>query len=306
MTKAFVLCHAACTGGSLIYRIIMSSYGFWGVSEVSPAWSHPKTAFHPLDPLGQLYSQDLIPPDEFATSFLDRISKCINSADANGKVLLIREHTHGLFFEHRREMQDWVGPSWIAAMDERLNVELPVVCTFRDPVDSWLGLRESFPSAEPQSFEKYCESYLRWIDAIEAWRDSGKKVITLNYESLIEDPQAVLDSVGQFLGMPHCDLEQSAIGSVTSGSSGRRSAKIGARKRRPFTSNFVKVAKESVHYPILADKLGYPNFCEQLTAADGVKAFVNGFTLPIAKQLPKWSQVKRLFSRFQNNSRKLP
>ena len=63
-----VLCHAACTGGSMIYRLLVSTFGFCGISEISHG-RRTAFGFSPVDPEAQLFSIGQIDHSGFGASW---------------------------------------------------------------------------------------------------------------------------------------------------------------------------------------------------------------------------------------------
>lgn len=300
-SNTVILCHPACTGGSLIYRLIKQTFGFVGVSEVSPSWPSQKRVFNPIDPVAQLFQDGHMDTETFASEFFSRIKTCSAHVTDSGNKLLIREHTHSLYFQIRHELNSWRGPSWVAAQYEKENVHVPVICTFRNPIDSWLGFEHSFPNLATQSFDSYCESYLKWLDQIAKWENNGGEVLRLKYEELIEQPEEFMTQVSRFLNLGKCEIRVEAIGAVSSGSSGRRSKHLELRQRRPYTSEFLNRALSSEAYARLASQLSYPMITNSSNVFDRTRLLINDCTVPIFKRVPINRLLRRCVSRVFGN-----
>jgi len=157
-----VLCHAACTGGSLIYRLMVLSFGFVGLSELSHKYNYSSTDFLPFDPEVQLYLQGIIDNKKISDIFFERIVRCNNMISELGKTMLIREHSHSYFFREQRIVDDIASISWIAGQYRKIYKDsLQCLLSVRDPIDSWLGLRQNFPKERDMSLDKYCGNYLK-------------------------------------------------------------------------------------------------------------------------------------------------
>jgi len=260
--QPIILCHAACTGGSLIYRLLVSAFGFVGISEISHARRPDPKEYLPLDPEAQLLSQGIISPAEFDIIFIQRIYNCDQIVRERGKTLLVREHSHRYFFDPQQDDIAVDSVSWINdAYRKERGESLCCLVSVRNPIDSWLGLRNSFPDESPLTFDQYCEKYLNFIDRIE----QTERVHLFKYEAFVHDPRATLEEIGKRIGhtCSNFDLGKSAH-VASSGNSGRQGAEITARPRRPFTMHLVRSAEASGHYRKLCDRLGYPCLNDEL------------------------------------------
>lgn len=251
-----LLCHAACTGGSLIYRLLVSYYGFVGLSEVSHAWLPKSKTYLPIDPEAQLYAQGIFSQEQFAKIFYKRICCCERIVGATGKILLIREHSHQYFFSRQKDHIVMDNVSWINnAYNKERGVSLQCLLSVRDPIDSWLALRNSFPNESPFDFDEYCEKYLFFLDMAE----KTNQVYLFKYEDLVSDAKVILNEIGKFIDRSpiNADLEKNTD-VESSGNSGRQSSSICSRPRRPFTIRLVRAAEASKNYKELCKRLEYP------------------------------------------------
>lgn len=265
-TQPVILCHAACTGGSLIYRLLLSAFDFIGVGEVGHVHPPKLKDYLPLDPEAQLYGQGVISSQQFADIFFKRIRQCEKRVTSMGQVLLIREHSHQYFFNIQQKQIDLNSVSWINDAYYRESEE-PLIClvSVRDPIDSWLGLRNSFPNEKPSEFDEYCKKYLKFLDMVER----TKSAYLFKYEELVRDPRGTLSKIGKVIGRSSFEVDLNVSANVTSsGNSGRKSSKIVARPRRPFTKRLVVAANTSENYAELCRRLGYQRLEETVGCKD--------------------------------------
>ena len=152
-----VLVHAACTGGSLIYRLMVSNFGLFGLTEIGHG-RRTAFGFSPVDPEAQMFSLGQIDHDEFGKILSERLINADKIARHREQRLLVREHSHNYFFNPDNAEVVPAGPSWVADhLEPYFQSELPIVVTVRDPIDSWLGFRQNFNHLQPKRFEDYCE-----------------------------------------------------------------------------------------------------------------------------------------------------
>jgi hypothetical protein len=268
-----ILCHPACSGGSLIYRIIVSQFEMAGISEVTHCHQLPAETFIPTDPLHSLLVAGVIDQDTFAEIFLTRIQRAIDICKQQNRKLLIREHTHSYFFNPKSENIRPALPSWIGEqLQKRRGEDLKCIVTIRDPVDSWLGLVANFPSVAPPSFDQYSAYYLEFIETFRRNRNRNPLML-LRYEDLIDDPVRELRQVADFLDIPfdgHVAMDRNRVHS--SGNSGRQSDKLERRPRRPFDIDLLRQLELSESYSELVKLLGYDNFGESVSSAERLAA----------------------------------
>ena len=113
--KTIVLIHAACTGGSLLYRVLTQSLGCLGLNEVGFGKRPATTMFNSWDPECQLWAAGSLSDDQFADIFYSRVQQCESLAKQADKHLLVREHSHTFFFKPDNNSRDYQPPSWIVA-----------------------------------------------------------------------------------------------------------------------------------------------------------------------------------------------
>jgi hypothetical protein len=117
-------------------------------------------------------------------------------------------------------------PSYFSTREalERIHKDLPhckIICSLRDPVERLFshyrhirplsGIKVDFEQAlkdHPQLFDGSC-----YGSHLEEWEDSfgRQNVLVVFYEDMKSDPQAFVNSVCAFIGIPAIDLRNSAV-----------------------------------------------------------------------------------------------
>lgn len=124
-----------------------------------------------------------------------------------------------------------VAPTYFASSEarERIAHTIPqakVVCIFRNPVErvvSLYRLKRAYGMI-PWSFEQAIERDSELLESgkygsnLKAWLDTlgGEQVLATVYDDLRDEPQAYLDRVTDFVGIPRFELAPSQIGLVFS------------------------------------------------------------------------------------------
>lgn len=274
-----ILGHAACTGGSLIYRGLLSTFNFVGLNEVGVAPIINPNMYNPWDPHYQLLAQNLLTPLEFGETLFDRVNDCHLRVLNQKRTLLIREHTHSHYFNPiTPELIPNGGSWWSDLYEQKLNQKPKGLVSVRNPIDSWLGLRRSFPTQLPQDFDLYCQLYNKYLDKIDDQNSRSQQFHVFRYEDYVQSPQIVMDKIAQHLNVPCREFDSSTIGQkIGSGSSGRRSKELKLRSRRPFSMKFFRQTVQSTAYKKLCLRLDYPELRNVATAGDKIRA--SGFSL---------------------------
>lgn len=249
-----IICHPACSGGTVIYRELLKRLGMWGVSEVSHACI-PQPGEHVwLDPETQLFAQRKLSLAEFSKIFFDRIRSTERLAAQAEQRLLIREHSHRYFFNPLVDGIDLESVSWV--VDQyRLNDDrfIKTLVSVRDPIDCWLGLRHSFPRERPRQFDAYCQRYLDFVKAADRTTDC----LLFKYEDFVSSPDSTTDEISAFLNLSPLPAP-SATSVHASGNSGRSGEALSLRRRRAYTNQLVHQADRSRAYQELIERLDYP------------------------------------------------
>lgn len=276
-----LLCHAACTGGTLIFRKLCEQFSLWGLSEVSHYSNFAKNLFYPFDPEALMYANGWISEDEFAKSFGERLAKCDAIAQDNGKRLLIREHTHSLFFKPTGVRQE-TGFSWINDRSEELfKVQCPVICTLRDPVDSWLGIKHSFRSEVTYTFDEYCERYLVFFEQVKEVDEN--RLFLIRYEDFLSQPQEIFQTIAEKFNLTRSADDKDTV--LFSGNSGRQSVQMSRRPRRAYSTSFIRAVENSKNYLELTSRLGYEDCRNEISNSDRFLANLNSVRKLITRQM---------------------
>ncbi|MFC1778434.1 sulfotransferase [Pseudomonadota bacterium] len=257
--EPIILCHVACSGGSMIYRMLVSNFDLVGISEVSHCYPFEKDRFIPTDPEHALLKVGELSDKEFERVFFDRIQFSNSTCVKNNKSLLIREHTHSYFFLRPAGLPIPDSPSWIAEQySKRLGQQIKCIVTVRDPIDSWLGLCANFPGNAPRNFQDYCSKYEKFIRSYFNNYDQ-QNMLLIRYEDFVENLEVQLQCIAKFVGQPFSGkVTENWSGISCTGLSGRQNDKIEKRVRRPFGNQLLRDAAISESYRYLTEELGYP------------------------------------------------
>lgn len=268
-----ILCHPACSGGSLIFRMIISQFDLVGLSEMSHQHDLPPGTFMPTDPEYSLLLSGVITETEYAEIFMRRVVNSIEICQARDLQPLIREHTHSYFFSPTFAQNHPSNPSWIATeYEKKFAKRLKCIISTRDPVDSWLGLKAHFPSVAPINFDQYARYYLDFIDTLELNNEPTKDLL-IRYEDVILQAEEELRRIAKFLDIPFDGEVNSGWNNVIStGNSGRQSEKLELRPRRPFDIEFMREAENSDAYADLIEKLDYDHISETSSRGEVLSA----------------------------------
>jgi len=274
-TIPVVLGHAACTGGSLIYRILTSTFGFSSLSEVGVARVSSQQHYSPWDPELQLFARNDISAKEFGDIIFDRILACQKIATKKQQRVLVREHTHSFYFNPTAPEILPTGGSWFTDLyREKFGDLVPGIVSVRDPIDSWLGFRRTFATQLPDQFDEYCRVYNRYLDKIDAQNNERKQFLIFKYEDFLTEPQRHLDMIADHIGQPRKEVDLSSVGKLFgSGNSGRVSNDLQKRDRRPFSHRLYKEAENSREYLQLCKRLDYPLVFEDVSTSDRIRAY---------------------------------
>lgn len=283
--------HAACTGGSLIYRVILSTFKLDGLNEIGVARVFDPNMYNPWDPEFQFLAQKTITACEFSDILFKRIMACTDRMTERGQRLLFREHTHSFYFNPVSPNLVPQGGSWlIDRYRQERGVELKGLVSVRNPIDSWLGFRRNFPTQMPLDFDDYCTIYNNYLDKVDQQNRETKLFHTFRYEDFIADPQIVMDNIASHIGEPKYEVDTSTVGiQLGSGNSGRRSNELKAQARRPFSLRFLQQTVTSAAYTQLCERLGYEKIENEINFYTKVRAsyfsFARTITSPVRRLL---------------------
>ncbi|GAA6184264.1 hypothetical protein [Aliiglaciecola sp. NS0011-25] len=247
-----VLHHFACSGGTVIAKILSSLPNVYLLSEV-----HPTTMLHlgngeprylPSDLIAQSRYAQIPDIDSLALKIFSKSVKQINDHVVTvGGHLIIRDHSHSDFcigstFRTSSQVADCLVEDF----------ELLRVVTVRDPIDSYLSLLSSkWDHFDPKGFDEYCRRYLVFISEY-------RQEHIFKYESFLNDPSLVISKIASHLNLPFSERVFDFFDIYKmSGDSGRVSSKIEARPRRDLSDELKKEISQSEFYAHLREKLEY-------------------------------------------------
>ncbi|SDE60409.1 hypothetical protein [Ruegeria marina] len=244
--------HFACTGGTLMSRALASQPNTMLLSEVDPFSTNRRISpgFAPSD-LIHLARQNRTPPgqDTITEMFLQQLDVLHRATQGEGRHLVIRDHTHSHFCEFadpgdRPLMRDIVSGRF----------ETRALLTVRHPLDSYASLRHNgWARGLTDTLEGYARCYLRFLDAYR-----GLEIF--HYERFAQHPDLECRRMTECLALEFEPRWQDFLPAIhLTGDSGRKSASIVQRPRRPLTealrSQFEAAMPDC--YRELCDRLGY-------------------------------------------------
>lgn len=293
--EPIILCHVACSGGSMIYRMLIASFGLVGISEISHRVPQGKLVFIPTDPEYALLEGGEILESEFENIFFDRVQHSNEICQKNNKPLLIREHIHSNFFFDSPDSTIPNNPSWIADQyDKRLGKKIKCIVTVRDPIDSWLGLSANFYDSAPKDFQEYCAKYERFIRSFLKNYDQNFMLL-IKYEDIIDDQVEQLECIAEFIGVSFNRKATNDWSHIPStGNSGRQSNTVQKRTRRPFGIQLIQAAETSESYGYLVEQLGYKHLRDSVSIEVKIRAYC------VSVRTTVTSVLTRILARMQN------
>lgn len=244
--------HFACTGGTLLSRVIAVLPNTTLLSELDPLSRmeihREALRFAPTDILRALHgSARPIRDTVLEETFLGAIDALHAQLAEEGGRLVLRVHSHSQFctridFETR--------PTVLEIVQRRLPVR-PLI-TVRHPLDSFLSTTvQGWRYFSPFTLEEYARRYTAFLD-----RHEGAPVVL--YEDFVANPEAALQQICAHLDLPYSPLALNMLGAVRlTGASGRSSDIIGPRPRRPVPPEIEAQRGESPTYAALCERFGY-------------------------------------------------
>ncbi|QDV14250.1 Sulfotransferase domain protein [Rosistilla oblonga] len=272
-----ILVHPACSGGSVIFRVLLETFNLMGLNEIGPSQTPSRKVFLPYDPEMQMLQSGAIDRNDFEKLLVERTVNCLQFAATHGRSVLLREHTQSVFFSENTERLP-ESCSWFL---DRLPLShmsnYKTIATVRDPIDVWLGLSRSFPWAARYSFSEFCCKYLTFVKRVVLGAERNPhEVLIVRYEDFVADVAGEIEKVAQFIGVqnatPRCSLVGDTIGS---GNSGRMSSDLATRPRRAYGMGIVREAERSSEYRELLEILQYDHISSRRSALNDSKLFAN-------------------------------
>lgn len=242
--------HFACTGGTLMSRCVAAQPNTVLLSEIdpfSPALTG-KAAFAPAD-LARHVQGGLRPLSEAGMTeyFLNSLQSMHKATRAEGRRLVLRDHTHSHFCRGEAVQTRPIVTQWLS---EAFTVA-PLV-TVRHPLDSFLALRRNnWVTFLPRTLEEYARRYTAFLDA---YADAP----LVRYEDFVLDPDYWAGVICSHLDIPLGGRWRDHLKAIQlSGDSGRSSATISPRPRQDVDGEVRAQAGESGIYQALCERLGY-------------------------------------------------
>jgi hypothetical protein len=239
-----VLHHLASSGGTVFSKALVAQGDCLLLNEVHPYVSNvPGAAFSPTTPLDQFvtrYRQMLPDADVIRTReefFRAQIEAVLRLA--NGKMLLLREWSHGDFYVSDRFASSILP---LIAFSRPRSVTL-----LRHPVDAFLsGKTYGAWKIIGDDIDEFCRRYVKFCEFFQARPD----ILSLKYEDFAAAPDAFLGDVCARLGLTFNpgymrDLNRFRL----SGASGRTTYdRIVPRPRRTMSDTERNAFRASAHY----------------------------------------------------------
>lgn len=246
--------HMACTGGSLISKLLGVMPNTVLLSEIDPLSRIPlpkpesNPRFTPYDLIYGLRVAVRDADDALVSSvFKAALARAHDDLKSRGQHLCIRVHSHSQYCTQIAPHSRPTVQALIAAAVPTLSV-----VTVRHPVDSYLSMHQlKWLHFEPSNADEYAKRYTVFLD-------DHATMPLLRYEDLVADPEGQLKKLCNLLHLPYMEGAANFISAVSiSGDSGRRGEKIEARPRRIISDELREELHASKSMKVLCKRLGY-------------------------------------------------
>lgn len=245
--------HFACTGGTLISKLIAAMPNALVLSEVDPLsrvmiGDGRAPFFAPTD-LIYCARVALRPINDRTTvkMFQAELGALHAHARESGQYLVLRDHSHSHFCTD-------TDPAKRPALRWMVQEVAPIrsVVTVRHPLDSFLSLdNNGWRHFQPFTLEEYACRYLEFIEA-------HRGVPVYRYEDLVAASDDVLEKICRDLELPFRPGAEAMLQVIEmSGDSGRKASRIGTRARRELPDWLAEQQFTSQTYGDLCRTLGY-------------------------------------------------
>lgn len=246
--------HFACSGGTLVSRILGALPNTVVLSEIDPLStmkdSHGlRMTFAPTD-LVFLLRHSLRPADDttIVAAFLAGLEAAKSGIEGRGQHLILRDHAHSQF------CLPGINPANRPTLREMLatRFRLRSVLTVRHPLDSFLSLRTNrWIQFDPASLEEYATRYIAFLS-----RYDGVPIVL--FEDFLADPYLVTQSLCEILDLRYMPFAVDLAGIVPmTGDSGRKQPGIQRLPRRPVPEDIEKQRHSGRNYLNLCAKFDY-------------------------------------------------
>lgn len=242
--------HFACTGGTLISRCIASQPNTVLLSEIDPFSPHVSstTIYAPTD-LARHVQSSFRPLSHAAMAryFSDNLHAMHEATRAEGRRLVLRDHTHSHFCRGQAPRDQ---PTIAALLSQSFTIA-PLV-TVRHPLDSFMALqRNKWVTFAPGTLEEYAVRYTAFLDA---YPDAP----LVRYEDFVLDPDSYAERICGHLDLPLGPRWRDHMNAIQlTGDSGRTGTVISPRPRLTVNDTVREAAGASATYHALCERLGY-------------------------------------------------
>lgn len=251
--KIISLHHLSASGGTIVTKLLSTSPEIYVLNEKHPLFSsHQEVFFAPSILVDELIVRYRLDASLRLRNFLEQIDFCVDIANKNERIILLRDWAHPEFFTNK-DIPPGVTYKALASHFKETNV-LSLV-TLRHPLDTYLSARRSgFLSELRNSFPLFCEAYNKFLSFYRALPVTFRK-----YEEIITNPKAFLAEMGELFDVSFPDDFQAKLDLLQfSGDSGRSSSEVKLRPRLEEDGNLIREARLYSDYHDLCNTLDYP------------------------------------------------
>ena len=268
MKKRIVLvANLPCSAGTYLFHYIAKALdeNAWLTGETNPYSYNPPTTYFPEDPLHRVRALEIFTREEAFQDYKRRLDLLVDSflANQDSSVLIIRDLSFGEGWRFRHFPDGSAAPGLVEMLNDR-QIPHTCFCTHRDPFDTWLAMRRSFPSMADafKRMDDYADFY---FNSWRAWSNHSHPLINLHIETLAMHEQRERNRIrSSVLGETAATRLEAAEDPIKisrsemgSGASGRRAERPRLMKRHPFTTEVFREATHSQSLHRLREALGY-------------------------------------------------
>lgn len=245
----YIIHHLACTGGSLISKIIRDNFNCILVSEINPGYAFGTYSFTPHNLLSQFSYSSKKPLKTFRKAieiYNSCIDFCLRNIEEN-QFLVIRDWSEGDFYVDKILPHNCSSREWIDAKKYSINS----IVTVRHPIESFISkVKNNWENIDNKNaLEIYCRRYLDFLNHYE-----GSEIIY--YENICSNYESEFIKISKIWGQKIKKVKLPSSKKI-SGDSGRSSLKISLRPSKNINKEIKNQMKDSISYINLCNKLGY-------------------------------------------------
>lgn len=236
MKKIILISHMPCTGGTFYTHYIskLLSHKSFIVPETNPfsVFSINQKSITPFSINAASFKSGIYDFKTFKENYTKELIGLISSFEKSDyEVLIIRDHA---WSEFNTENFDKKIPILPEILDKNHINYIPIL-TLRDPIDSFLALKKSFP----QIFINLNQYSLIYKNFVDSWRNyHDRNLIELKTEDFVNDFDKIEKLLFEKFKLSKENFRYNLIveeQELTSGASGRKESKPHIFKRRPYT-----------------------------------------------------------------------